>query len=567
MSKKKIALSIISALAISSCSALAAPSNDLFYDVPADHWAYSAVTQLAKDGILTGYGDNSFGGDKTITRYEMAQIVANARTHITKANTSDQDLINKLSDEFRDDLDALGVRVARLEKKQSNVKLSGSFAQKYSKAYHAGYIDSKTGNGDSEHRTHWKKELKLNLDASLAKTPIEFHSTFTTEMNSYDGDGFNQERTSPDTAYNNGDLRPNTMRLDTYYVGGPIDKTGLDGQFGVFYQGVQDDFINHAALRGGAISHQDKKNYFNVFTGRLDVKDDDTSIYATKGAAQYTGAQPDWSNKYPVDLATGKVLWDKPNDYSAMQKDSDGRTVFAIKYTGATAPSAGGSLSSDFVRNDTSKTANSNIKYADDNNGPYFVEHQNWGGATKADEEEAYDYSKTGSVTEHKTLNRRRTLSGAVFGHHFTDKLEAAVGYYRYKSAAYDEQALNIMSLTAKQKVGNKGTIYAAYSHGNQGGYNKAWTAEYQFNGAPEMSAADNHRFGYYLGYRYLAPDALVKTVYEDGAQVGQRGWEGGIYYNFCHNLQGQVKYFKGTSITNPGKDRNKLFSSVSFYF
>lgn len=128
MSKKKIALSIISALAISSCSALAAPSNDLFYDVPADHWAYSAVTQLAKDGILTGYGDNSFGGDKTITRYEMAQIVANARTHITKANTSDQDLINKLSDEFRDDLDALGVRVARLEKKQSNVKLSGSFA-------------------------------------------------------------------------------------------------------------------------------------------------------------------------------------------------------------------------------------------------------------------------------------------------------------------------------------------------------------------------------------------------------------------------------------------------------
>ena len=84
-------------------------------------------------------------------------------------------------------------------------------------------------------------------------------------MNSYDGDGFNQERTSPDTAYNNGDLRPNTMRLDTYYVGGPIDKTGLDGQFGVFYQGVQDDFINHAALRGGAISHQDKKNYFNVF--------------------------------------------------------------------------------------------------------------------------------------------------------------------------------------------------------------------------------------------------------------------------------------------------------------
>lgn len=60
---------------------MAAPASDLFQDVPTVHWAYSAVMQLAKDGILTGYSDQSFQGDKTITRYEMAQIVANARTH------------------------------------------------------------------------------------------------------------------------------------------------------------------------------------------------------------------------------------------------------------------------------------------------------------------------------------------------------------------------------------------------------------------------------------------------------------------------------------------------------
>ena len=81
------------------------------------------------------------------------------------------------------------------------------------------------------------------------------------------------------------------------------------------------------------------------------------------------------------------------------------------------------------------------------------------------------------------------------------------------------------------------------------------------------MSADPSHAFGYYLGYRYLAPDALVKTVYEDGAQIGQRGFEGGLAYNFCHNLQGVVKYFNGRSITNPGNDRSKWFSSLTYNF
>ena len=116
-------------------------------------------------------------------------------------------------------------------------------------------------------------------------------------------------------------------------------------------------------------------------------------------------------------------------------------------------------------------------------------------------------------------------------------------------------------------KLGKKGNLYAAYAHGNQGGYNQAWTAEYQYNGGENMSAEPNHAFGYYFGYRYLAPDALVKTVYEDGTQIGQRGWEGGLVYNFCHNLQGLVKYFYGSSITNPGFDRSKWFSSLTFNF
>ncbi|MDD6119680.1 MAG: S-layer homology domain-containing protein [Selenomonadaceae bacterium] len=562
MQNKKLALAVLSAFVFSSSTAFAASGDQLFKDVPSDHWAYQAVTQLAKDGILTGYGDESFQGDKTITRYEMAQIVANARTHLPQASAPDQKIIDDLSNEFRDDLDALGVRVTRLEKKQKTVRLTGSIGQEYQKSHHEGIA----GSDNDEHSRRWRKEIKLNLDAMVPKTPITFHSTFTTQLDSTKGNGFNSEEAS-DEDWNNSHSRSNVMRPETAYVSGPIDKTGLDGAFGLLYNGVQNEFVNHAAMKGFQVSKQGKKNWFSVFTGRLDIKDSDTSIYATQGAAKYTDIVEDWSTKYPVDLATGKVAWDKPEDYSSMQKDSAGLTVFASKSKSYTAPSSASGYTTDFVRAYNSSGSTGTVNYADDTYGPYFIEHQDWGGATASEYTETFDASKSGSVTEHKTLNRRRTLTGATFGHQFGSHLDATLGYYGYKSAAYDENVLRIYALTINQKLGKKGNLYGAYAHGNQDGYDNAWTAEYQFNGGDAMPAEPNHAFAYYLGYRYLAPDALVKTVYEDGAEVGQRGWEGGLLYNFCHNLQGKVKYFYGSSITNPGKDRSKVFSSVTFNF
>ena len=113
MTKNKLAFCVLSAMMLSTTSTFAA-DNNLFSDVPADHWAYDAVHPLAKDGILTGYDDNTFKGDLVITRYEMAQIIANARTHKSTANSDDQDIIDKLSDEFLDDLESLCIRVTRL---------------------------------------------------------------------------------------------------------------------------------------------------------------------------------------------------------------------------------------------------------------------------------------------------------------------------------------------------------------------------------------------------------------------------------------------------------------------
>ena len=94
-----------------------------FSDVPAGHWAYDSISNLVDAGVIEGYPDGSFGGDKLMTRYEMAQIVAKAMAK--GAN------VDRLAAEFADELDALGVRVAALEKKADNVKITGKIQAQY----------------------------------------------------------------------------------------------------------------------------------------------------------------------------------------------------------------------------------------------------------------------------------------------------------------------------------------------------------------------------------------------------------------------------------------------------
>ena len=94
-----------------------------FSDVPAGHWAYDSVAKLAAAGVIDGYPDGQFDGDHLMTRYEMAQIVAKAM-----AKGADVDV---LAAEFADELDTLGVRVDRLEKKQDAVKITGQVRYSY----------------------------------------------------------------------------------------------------------------------------------------------------------------------------------------------------------------------------------------------------------------------------------------------------------------------------------------------------------------------------------------------------------------------------------------------------
>ena len=55
-----------------------ADRTTLFPDVPSNHWAYEAVSDLSRRGLVEGYPDGTFGGDRMLTRYEFAQIVYRA---------------------------------------------------------------------------------------------------------------------------------------------------------------------------------------------------------------------------------------------------------------------------------------------------------------------------------------------------------------------------------------------------------------------------------------------------------------------------------------------------------
>ena len=105
-----------------------------FSDVPANHWAYQAIQSLAADGLVEGYPDGKFKGDRPLTRYEMAVLVARVIAKLQAngagyASKADLDKLQKLIDALKDELDSLGVRVTNLEDALDALDKRTKFAQ------------------------------------------------------------------------------------------------------------------------------------------------------------------------------------------------------------------------------------------------------------------------------------------------------------------------------------------------------------------------------------------------------------------------------------------------------
>lgn len=152
--KKRLVLALAASFVFGIAGTAFAAANP-FVDVPAKHWAYDSVAKLAKAGVVDGYGDGTFRGDKTMSRYEMAQIVAKAMAKSEKADAETKALVDKLAVEFASELNNLGVRVAKLEKNQSSVKFSGDARVRW--------VDKDEDNGN----TYTQQRFRLNMNADV----------------------------------------------------------------------------------------------------------------------------------------------------------------------------------------------------------------------------------------------------------------------------------------------------------------------------------------------------------------------------------------------------------------
>ena len=247
--KKTLVSALTTAIVVGAASTTFAAANP-FSDVPADHWAYDAVSQLAADGVIDGYGDSTFQGDKNITRYEMAQMVAKAMAK-TDVSAQDKALIDKLAAEFSDELNNLGVRVSNLERNADKVKWNGKMEYTYA----SNRIENETKSGKEKTNSN---ELLFRLEPS-AEVNDHWHVNARidakTYMNTDSGDDDNSDNAKLKRAYAQGDYKNFSTQL---------------GKFGLYTpeQGlVFDDEMSGAKVTFG------KDLKASLYAGRLNLSD------------------------------------------------------------------------------------------------------------------------------------------------------------------------------------------------------------------------------------------------------------------------------------------------------
>ena len=163
-----------------------------FSDVPENHWAYDAIEKLQSKGILLGYIDGTFKGDKTLSRYTMAMLTAKMLANVEQAlkidhsqvTKDDIELLESLAFEFADELSLLGTNVnslfdelnsvneevaqlkedaAQLKKqtvdKNQKVRIGGDF-----RLLHTDAVKTQTGDN-----VHTSGEMNFTIDANISE--------------------------------------------------------------------------------------------------------------------------------------------------------------------------------------------------------------------------------------------------------------------------------------------------------------------------------------------------------------------------------------------------------------
>ena len=181
-------------LAIAAAAALTAGVSAFaanpFSDVSTDDWAYQAVSDLSDQGVVEGYPDGTFKGERNITRYELAQIIARLMAKEDQLNAEQRATLDKLAGEYADELANLGVRVSNLEKKVGNIYWSGDARMRYTDKSAKNAADAWDGRmrinvkGQVNEDTYVQGQMTTNMDfkGNADTKPKDDGTTFMSQL-------------------------------------------------------------------------------------------------------------------------------------------------------------------------------------------------------------------------------------------------------------------------------------------------------------------------------------------------------------------------------------------------
>lgn len=198
-----------------------------FADVDTSSWAYQAVSQLSDQGVVDGYPDGTFKGDKNVSRYELAQIIARLMAKEESLNDSQRATVQKLSGEYAGELQSLGVRVKELEKKTGNLSNITEIRVQDIPRYDNVYKDNKSSHDELSLRVRLNTMATVN-DRSTVYSQLETTMSMngSTPFAPNRQDWSSRESTDSDktrTGYGDGDFHMN--RLWASYHFGPKQDT------------------------------------------------------------------------------------------------------------------------------------------------------------------------------------------------------------------------------------------------------------------------------------------------------------------------------------------------------
>ena len=281
--KKILALAAVAALTAGVSAYAANP----FSDVTADDWAYQAVSDLSAQGVVEGYPDGTFKGERNMTRYELAQIVARLMAKEDQLNAEQQATLDKLAGEYADELANLGVRVANLEKKVGNISWSGDARMQY---HHE--LD-----GATKHADNWNGRMRINVQGQV-NDEVTVNGRFVTNMYFKDAknddgnttmDRINVKWTPNDATYVTigrqgvaldvtGTFWDEDGMYDGVTAGWDNGKIGIDAGYGYVATPWNDANLNVAYAKKA-----DTENWFAKLTGHIGETADVSAFYQSYG--------------------------------------------------------------------------------------------------------------------------------------------------------------------------------------------------------------------------------------------------------------------------------------------